>query len=153
MMAPAARALRRRPAIAALDQLPARVRMAALLRGLGYSLREIGSLYGITPQAISILLMRHRAVLRQQERAPELRTLSRRAFAALSRRGIRTRREAIERNVLLLLRYERNCGAKTRREIGLWVHDSEAENPGTTVPDATSPFNQANRENPLENFA
>lgn len=108
----------------ALDVLPSRVRSAAMLRGLGYSLREIGALYGISSQAVSIMLIRHRRVLFEAESAGELVQLSSRAASALSRHGIRTRREAHKKDILALLCYERNCGDKTRREIARWLDET-----------------------------
>jgi len=49
--------------------------------------------------------------------------LSSRAVNALERRGIRTRSEAVETNVLEHLREERNCGSKTCAEIQRWIEE------------------------------
>jgi predicted transcriptional regulator len=111
--------------VESLDLLPARVRSAAMLRGLGYSLREIGGLLGISAQAVSIMFVRHRHSMLQMDSASELRSLSSRAANALSRHGIRTRREAATKNVPTILDGERNCGAKTRREIARWMQDPQ----------------------------
>ena len=47
-----------------LEELPQRVRDIATLRGLGYTFREISEQFGVTPQAISLMLSRHRRVLK-----------------------------------------------------------------------------------------
>ena len=103
--------------------LPRRVRDIATLRGLGYSFREIGRELKITPQAVSLMLTRHRRSLTSLGKAVELLNLSSRAVNALERRGVRTRREALETNVLKHLREERNCGSKTRAEIQRWMEE------------------------------
>lgn len=113
-----------------VESLPRRIRDIAILRGLGYSFREIGEKLKITPQAVSLMLTRHRRSrsLASRGRATELLDLSSRAVHALGRRGVRTRREAVETNVLERLRHERNCGSKTRAEIQRWmVEQSESE--------------------------
>ena len=104
-----------------LESLPRRVRDIATLRGLGYSFREIGREFEVSPQAISIMLMRHRRGLKQLRGAIELQGLSPRAVNALGRLGIRTREDAAGRNLVDLLKGERNCGAKTRSEIERWL--------------------------------
>ncbi len=116
-----------------LESLPRRVRDIATLRGLGYTFREIGREFEVTPQAISLMLMRHRRVLKQLRGAIELQGLSPRAVNALGRFGIRTRQDAAGRNVLDLLKSERNCGAKTRSEIERWINgDNAPYQPGET---------------------
>lgn len=104
-----------------VEDLPRRIRDIATLRGLGYSFREIGQELNVTPQAVSLMLTRHRRSLVSLGQAVELLNLSSRAANALSRRGIRTRQEAMERNVLEQLLQERNCGSKTRAEIQRWM--------------------------------
>jgi DNA-directed RNA polymerase alpha subunit len=47
--------------------------------------------------------------------------LSARAANVLTRLGINTRAEARGRDILALLRRERNCGAKTMDEIRRWL--------------------------------
>ena len=106
-----------------VDDLPHRIRDIATLRGLGYSFREIGRELKVTPQAVSLMLARHRRSLASLGQAVELFHLSSRAVNALERRGIRTRREAVETNVLEHLREERNCGSKTRAEIQRWIEE------------------------------
>lgn len=120
-----------------LANLPARVRWAAMLRGLGYSLREIGGLFGVSSQAVSILLVRHRSLVAEQQASPELQNLSRRASAALRRLGIRTRRAAVQREALKLLDGERNCGVKTRREIARWMQQTPPGEPPSLALDGS----------------
>jgi DNA-directed RNA polymerase alpha subunit len=114
------------PAVDTIENLPRRVRDIATLRGLGYSFREIAREFEVSPQAISLMLSRHRRVLKQLRGAVELHNLSARAVNALGRHGVRTREEAVRRNVLDLLRGERNCGAKTLGEIERWIAEHEA---------------------------
>ena len=101
--------------------LPVRVRDIALLRGLGYSFREIGKRLGVTPQAVSLMLARHRRCLKSLSKAVEMVELSARAANALGRHKISTREGARQADVLRLLRYERNCGQKTFDEIERWL--------------------------------
>lgn len=111
------------PAAATLGELPQRVRDIATLRGLGYTFREISEQFQVTPQAISLMLSRHRRVLKTLRGAVELAGLSPRAVNALGRHGIRSRAAAIEADVLELLKGGRNCGDKTREEIRRWLQD------------------------------
>jgi hypothetical protein len=104
-----------------IDNLPRRVRDIATLRGLGYSFREIAREFEVSPQAISLMLSRHRRVLKQLKGAIELQGLSARAVNALGRHGVHTREEAIRINVLALLNGERNCGTKTLGELERWI--------------------------------
>lgn len=108
---------------ATLDSVPRRVGEIAMLRGLGYSYREIGHQFGVTPKAVSLMLTRHRRSLKSLRGAVELNSLSARAVNALGRHGIRTREEAQEANVLELLAGERNCGNKTIDEITRWINN------------------------------
>lgn len=108
-----------------IENLPRRVRDIATLRGLGYSFREIGREFEVSPQAISLMLSRHRRVLRRLKGSIELQHLSPRAVNALGRHGVRTREQAIRTNVLYLLKGERNCGSKTRAEIERWLNGNE----------------------------
>lgn len=105
----------------AIESLPARVRTIATLRGLGYSFRAIGSYFSITPQAVSLMLARHRRVLKNFDATPEFRELSCRAVNALGRHGIMSREDARRVNALEILRGERNCGSKTLEEIERWI--------------------------------
>ena len=106
---------------AALEGLPQRVRDIATLRGFGYSFRQISEQFGITPQAVSLMLSRHRKTLKSLRGAFELNNLSARAVNALGRHGIRTREEARRQSVLEMLKNERNCGRKTLGEIEQWL--------------------------------
>jgi hypothetical protein len=114
--------------------LPQRIRDIATLRGLGYTFREISKQFKVTPQAISLMLSRHRRVIKKLRGAVELAGLSPRAVNALGRHGIRSRAAAFEINVLELLKGERNCGNKTLDEIRRWINDvpcAGQEEPGT----------------------
>ena len=103
------------------DGVPQRVKEIALLRGLGYSFREIGDRLGISPQAVSLMLSRHRRAAKLLDGTLQLHGLSSRAVNALGRHSIRTREEARERNILAILPSERNCGSKTVTEIERWL--------------------------------
>ena len=109
-----------------LEAVPQRVREIAMLRGLGYSFREIATPLNVTPQAVSLMLSRHRRLLKSLRGAMELGTLSSRAVNALGRHGIRTREEAKRCDAPGLIRNERNCGRKTLEEITHWL-DGEQE--------------------------
>jgi predicted transcriptional regulator len=110
---------------AALGEIPERVRQIAMLRGLGYSYRQIAGPLQVTPQAVSLMLTRHRRSLKSLRDAMELNSLSPRAVNVLGRHGIRTREQARQANVLERLAGERNCGRKTMDEIASWVeHDN-----------------------------
>lgn len=104
-----------------MDGLPRRVRDMATLSGLGYTQREIGALFGITPQAVSAVITRYQRAIDDLGDAVDLRGLSGRAVNALGRHGIRSREEARRRGVLELLTHEPNCGRKTREEISRWM--------------------------------
>ena len=103
------------------DNIPHRVRDIAMLRGLGYSFREIAQQLNITPQAVSLMLARHRRSLVTLKDSMELSNLSARAVNALGRHGVSTLAQAREKNILSLLQGERNCGRKTLEEIERWV--------------------------------
>jgi len=115
-----------REVFAVLEHIPGRIRDIAVLRGLGYSYREIASPLGVTPQAVSLMLMRHKRCLKQLKSSSDLHSLSARAVNVLSRHSVATREEAREKNVLALLQRERNCGAKTISEIQRWMNDGTA---------------------------
>jgi hypothetical protein len=117
------------PAAATLEELPQRVRDIATLRGLGYTFREISEQFEVTPQAISLMLSRHRRVLKALRGAVELAGLSPRAVNALGRHGIRSRVAAIEADVLQLLKGGRNCGDKALEEIRQWLRDDSCTRP------------------------
>lgn len=104
--------------------LPQRVRDIATLRGLGYSFREIAGQFDVTPQAVSLMLSRHRRSLQTLATSPDLSQLSARAVNALGRHGVSTRQQARERDVMALLKLERNCGRKTIEEIARWMDES-----------------------------
>ena len=104
-----------------LDDVPERVRQIAVLRGLGYSYRQIAGPLHVTPQAVSLMLTRHRRSLKSLRDAMELNSLSARAVNVLGRHGIRTRDQARKANVLERLAGERNCGRKTMDEIARWL--------------------------------
>lgn len=99
-----------------------------MLRGLGYSFREIGRELSVSPQAVSLMLSRHRRSFKSLGEAMELSNLSARAVNVLGRHGINNRAEARQRGVLELLQNERNCGRKTLEEIGRWVGTDQSEN-------------------------
>jgi predicted transcriptional regulator len=115
---------------AGLNDVPQRVREIAMLRGLGYSFREIATPLHVSPQAVSLMLYRHRRSLQSLRGAMELSNLSARAVNALGRHGIHTREEARRREVLELLSNARNCGKKTLEEIALWVGVDTTANGG-----------------------
>lgn len=108
-------------------EVPWRIREIAMLRGLGYSYREIARPLGVTPQAVSLMLSRHRRSIKSLRGAMDLGSLSPRAVNALARHGIRTREEARRGNVLDLLHNARNCGRKTIEEIKSWIDRDPAE--------------------------
>jgi hypothetical protein len=106
----------------ATDALPRRIEEIAVLRGLGYSFREIAQPFGLTPQAINVALIRHRKARRHAAKSgSELLGLSVRAARALAHHGIRTRADAKGKDVMSLIQEQRNCGRKTRDEIARWV--------------------------------
>lgn len=118
---------RRHPSPAqALEFSAGRVRDVAALRGLGFSYREIAAHYGVTPQAISLLLTRNRKNMRAIGGNPELASLSARACAALQRLGVHSRQQAVSADVLGRLQNARNCGRKTLEEIGDWISSLSA---------------------------
>ena len=106
-----------------LGEIPERVRQIAMMRGLGYSYRQIAGPLNVTPQAVSLMLMRHRRALKTLRGAMELSALSPRAVNVLGRHGIRTREQARQANVLERLANERNCGRKTLDEIERWMSE------------------------------
>lgn len=104
-----------------VEAVPQRVREIAMLRGLGYPFREIARQYNVTPQAVSLMLVRHRRAMGSLRDAVELSHLSSRAANALGRHGISSREEAVRRNALDLVKGSRNCGRKTLDEISEWI--------------------------------
>jgi hypothetical protein len=106
---------------ALLDEIPERVRQIAMMRGLGYSYREIAGPFSVTPQAVSLMLMRHRRSLKSLRGVMKLFALSPRAVNVLGRHGIRTREQARQCDLLERLTGERNCGRKTLEEIARWL--------------------------------
>jgi hypothetical protein len=114
-----------------LGEIPERVRQIAMMRGLGYSYREIAGPFSVTPQAVSLMLTRHRRALESLRGAMEFSALSPRAVNVLGRHGIRTREQARQANVLERLAGERNCGRKTMDEIARWMEE-DTESPIST---------------------
>ena len=106
-----------------IDALPSRVREIATLRGLGYSFREIAGEFRVTPQAVSLMLSRHRRVLKRLHGASDLHGLSARAVNTLGRHGINNPRQARQAKLLELIRHERNCGRKTMDELRRWMEN------------------------------
>jgi len=104
-----------------LAELPGRVRDIATLRGLGYTCMEIGRRFGITPQAVSATLARYHRRMTDLGARQDMLELSGRAVNALSRIGVKSRADALNRDVFVLLRRERNCGEKTLEEIRRWI--------------------------------
>ena len=104
------------------EELPRRILHIAALRGLGYPLRTIGRSYGVTPQAISVMLARHKAATRPGRSRAGLEGLSPRAVNVLGLLRIRNRADA--QGVTdweARLRGLRNCGKKTVAEIRQWA--------------------------------
>jgi DNA-directed RNA polymerase alpha subunit len=97
------------------------VRDIATLRGLGYTCMEIGRRFGITPQAVSATLARYHRRMTDLGARQDMLELSGRAVNALSRIGVNSRADALNRDVFVLLRRERNCGEKTLEEIRRWI--------------------------------
>ena len=116
-----------RPAIPDADAIPLRVRDVAALRGLGYSYQLIGKQFGISAQAVSLMLSRYRRRLDSLGDAIELQSLSCRAANALGRYGITSREEARQKRIVELLRHEKNCGHKTVQEIERWMRAESAK--------------------------
>ncbi len=110
------------------EDVPHRVRDIAMLRGLGYTFREIAEQLGVTPQAVSLMLSRHRRSLKSLRGAAELSKLSARAVNALGRHNITSRDQAREKDALVILRHERNCGRKTLDEIERWLSQTDNNN-------------------------
>ena len=96
------------------------------MRGLGYKMHEIAAQFGCSPQAIALMLSRHRRRLESLGSRPEYWHLSARATNVLGRLRISTREQARARNVMRLLRGQRNCGAKTIAEIARWLAEDGA---------------------------
>jgi hypothetical protein len=108
-----------------VEPVPQRVREIAMLRGLGYSFREIARQYHVTPQAISLMLSRHKKCAKSLCKATELTVLSSRAVNALGRIRIGSREEGRRCNALELLKGARNCGRKTLAEIEHWLNEEK----------------------------
>lgn len=107
------------------DSLPARVRDIAALRGLGYTFREIGRQFGQTPQAVALMLQRHRRSLNSLKTSPDLHQLSARAVNVLGRHDIRSREDCRNLDLSRVLKGERNCGRKTIDEILRWLEGND----------------------------
>jgi predicted transcriptional regulator len=114
-----------KPLVPCLGKVPWRVREIAMLRGLGYSYREIGQELGVTPQGVSLMLLRHRRPVKSLRHEMDLLGLSPRAVNVLARHGVTRRGQAQARPLLELLQGERNCGAKTIEEIRRWIEGQD----------------------------
>jgi len=110
----------------ALETVPERIREIAMMRGLGYSFREIADEFCVTPQAVSLMLARHKKTVKSLRGAAELTVLSSRAANALGRLKVRSREEARRMNVVESLRGTRNCGRKTISEIEHWLDEGQS---------------------------
>jgi hypothetical protein len=104
-----------------VEDLPERVREYAVLRGLGYAFRQIGQAYHVTPQAVSIMLSRHRQCLGVLGGIDAPGGLSSRAANVLGRLGIHAPAQARGLDLTRLLANQRNCGRKTADEIRRWA--------------------------------
>ena len=109
----------------ALETVPERIREIAMMRGLGYSFRQIAEQFCVTPQAVSLMLSRHKKTVKSLRGATELTTLSSRAANALGRLNVRNREEARRMNVIQSLKGSRNCGRKTISEIEHWLDEGQ----------------------------
>lgn len=107
--------------LVAMESLSPRLLEIAAMRGLGYKLYEIASEFGCSPQAVSLMLARHRRRLSSLGPRAEHWQLSIRATNVLGRLRISSREQARSRDVLRLLHGQRNCGAKTIAEIEQWL--------------------------------
>lgn len=104
------------------ENIPLRILHIAALRGLGFPLRAIGRNYGVSPQAVALMLARYKSVLRTARHRSEIDGLSPRAVNILGRLGIKTRAEARAAGDLAeRLHGLRNCGRKTVAEIRDWA--------------------------------
>lgn len=115
-----------------LEALPPRLRDIAMMRGLGFKLHEIARHFDISPQAVSLVLSRHRRRIEGLGLRTEQWDLSTRAVTALARLGITTRAQARSLDIAALLRGKRNCGEKTIKEIQTWLAsdgDASGEEP------------------------
>lgn len=113
-------------AVGALETVPERIREIAMMRGLGYSFRQIADQFCVTPQAVSLMLARHKKTVKSLRGATELTTLSSRAANALGRLNVRNREEARRMNVIESLKGARNCGRKTLSEIEHWLDEGQS---------------------------
>jgi len=100
------------------EELPTRILHIAALRGLGYSLRTIGRHYGVSPQAISVMLSRQKTEQRGARSLGGMQSLSPRAVNVLGHLRIKNRTEARKMTDWEeRLHGLRNCGRKTAAEI------------------------------------
>lgn len=114
------------PLVPGLANVPWRVREIAMLRGLGYSYREIGRELKVTPQAVSLMLIRNRRPVKSLRKHVDLLGLSPRAVNVLARHRVTRREEARGRHLLELIKNERNCGSKTIEEIRRWMDGEDS---------------------------
>ena len=114
------------PSNPTLDTVPERIREIAMMRGLGYSFRQIADQFCVTPQAVSLMLARHKKTVKSLRGATELTNLSSRAANALGRLNVRNREEARRMNVIQSLKGARNCGRKTISEIEQWLDEGQS---------------------------
>ena len=104
------------------EELPRRILHIAALRGLGYSLRTIGRHYGVSPQAISVMLTRQKTKQQGPRSLGGMQQLSPRAVNVLGRLRIKNLSEArAVTDWKERLRGLRNCGQKTTTEIREWA--------------------------------
>ena len=96
------------------------------LHSSGKSLRQIADQFCVTPQAVSLMLSRHKKTVKSLRGATELTTLSSRAANALGRLNVRNREEARRMNVIESLKGSRNCGRKTISEIEHWLDEGQS---------------------------
>jgi len=107
-----------------LEDLPASVREAAKLRGLGYSPTFIGRRLGLGSASVVKLLLQYRRPLKSLRSAVGRELLSGRAANSLGLCGIHSLEEARRRgldDVLEALGNLPNCGASTRQEVVRWM--------------------------------
>jgi hypothetical protein len=109
-----------------LEDLPAAVREAAKLRGLGYSPTYIGSRLGLDSASVVTLLLQYHRPLKSLRSAIGGEMLSGRAANSLGLCGIHSLQEARRRgldDVLEVLGNLPNCGASTRQEVVRWMSE------------------------------
>lgn len=120
---PVARPVRR---LVSADELPEVVRLAAVLRGFGYSDAYIGRMLRVGSAQVTRLLFAFRRPFESIRVVVGPAPLSSRATNALSTCGIHSwevARSLGEENVMEALGRLPNCGARTRLEIAHWMSE------------------------------